>query len=222
MTFRGFPKEGLEFLSELGSEDKDWFAAHRDTYDADVADPAREFVTAMTEQLQSRVSATVVGQPKVNGSISPINNDIRFARDAAPYKDHLLFRFWDGPEKRAAPTLFVRLNEHETGFATGSVITSLDQWREAVDSDAGEELADALAVLARRRKLDVAGRELKRVPAPYAADHPRADLLRHKVFQARWSEPTPRSVSKPAFVDWCVRRLEACAPVHQWLVDNLG
>jgi len=62
---------------------------------------------------------------------------------------------------------------------------------------------------------------LKRVSAPYGADHPRADLLRHKMFQARWSEPLPDSVSKAEFVDWCAERLVATTDVHRWLVDNL-
>ncbi|MEM9563472.1 MAG: DUF2461 domain-containing protein, partial [Actinomycetota bacterium] len=62
----------------------------------------------------------------------------------------------------------------------------------------------------------------KRVPKPYADDHPRADLLRHKMgLQARWLEPIPESLGGPELVDHCAGRLAACAPVHRWFVDHL-
>lgn len=135
-----------------------------------------------------------------------------------PYKDHLMFRFWEGPDKKTAPMLMVRMGEADTGMGFPSV----DRWREAVAGPEGEELEAALKTLAKGRKLDVVGAELKRVPKPHAPDHPRADLLRHKGIQARWSEPTPKSVSSAKFVDWCAKRLGACVDVHNWLVTNLS
>ena len=83
-------------------------------------------------------------------------------------------------------------------------------------------LADALTALGKRRDLDVVGEGYKKVPKPYPEDHPREDLLRFKGgIQARWPEPVPASVTKPGFVDHCLKRLEACEPVHRWLVANL-
>ena len=67
----------------------------------------------------------------------------------------------------------------------------------------------------------MAGEGYKLVPKPYPQDHPRADLLRHKALQVRWSEPAPKSITKASFVDHCMKRLEACAPIHHWLVSNL-
>jgi len=46
--FDGFPAGGLEFLTELGSQDKAWFDAHRATYQSEVAQPAKDFVVALT------------------------------------------------------------------------------------------------------------------------------------------------------------------------------
>ncbi|MGI9577616.1 MAG: DUF2461 family protein [Microthrixaceae bacterium] len=221
-AFNGFSSDGLELLTQLGSEDKAWFDEHRPEYQNEVAQPAKDFVVALTEALHGEISEGIVGQPKVNGSISPINNDLRFNPDASPYKDHLMFRFWEGPDKKTAPMLMIRMGESDTGFATAMGFPSVDRWREAVAGSEGEELEAALKGLAKGRKLDVVGAELKKVPKPYDPDHPRADLLRHKGLQARWSEPTPKSVSSPKFVDWCAKRLGACADVHNWLVANLS
>ena len=221
MAFRGYSKDGLRFLSTLGTKDKGWFGTNRAVYDQQVVAPTKALVTALGSALADAVSSEIVAQPRTNGSISPINNDLRFSPDKSPYKDHLLLRFWEGSDKKTAPTLFVRISESTIGFATGVNFVSVDRWRTLVDdNDTGSQLSRAIVKLAKGRRLDVAGQALKKVPRPYASDHPRADLLKHKVFQARWPEPTPKQVHSEAFVAWCLKRLVACAPVHRWLVEH--
>lgn len=222
--FTGFPAEGLAFLTELGRRDKAWFEENRATYDQAVVAPTRAFVTAIGERLADSFAPGIVAQPKANGSIAPINNDLRFSPDKPPYKDHLLLRFWEGQDKKAAPTLFLRISEDTLGFATGMMIPDIGRWRELIDDDTtGAALADAIAALAKGRPLDVDGQGYKKVPKPYPADHPRADLLQHKGgIQARWAEPAPKAITSARLVDHCMKRLEACAEVHRWFVTNLG
>lgn len=220
--FEGFPEEGLDFLRALGTSDKAWFDANRKTYDAMVVTPTKAFVVAIGAGLADGISPMIVAQPKANGSIAPINNDLRFSPDKPPYKDHLLLKFWEGENKKTAPTLYVRLSGDEVGFATGVMPADLDRWRRAIDDGTiGAALADALDELGEGRELDIAGEGYKRVPKPYSEEHPRAALLRHKMFQARWSEPVPETVHTAEFVDHCIQRLEACAGVHHWLVAHL-
>ena len=219
--FGGFSSTGLSFLTTLGSKDKVWFDAHRATYDTEVVPAAKAFVDAMGETLAEAISAEIVAEPKTNGSIAPINNDIRFNRNAAPYKDHLMFKFWEGPNKKLAPTLWIRLHPMDgVGFASGVVIDDVDAWRTAID-ERGEPFAADLAAILKQNKAHVAGEGLKSVPKPYPEDHPRADLLRHKGFQVRFVDPVPKTIGSARFVDWCTRRLERLAGVHRWLVDEL-
>lgn len=220
--FEGYPAEGLDFLRALGTSDKDWFDANRATYQASVVAPTKAFVTTIGKRLATDIAPDIVAQPKSNGSMAPINNDLRFSPDKPPYKDHLLLRFWEGDEKKTAPTLFIRISADDVGFATGTALPDLALWRELIDDDAtGDALCDALTALGRGRDLDVAGAGYKRVPKPYTEDHPRAGLLRHKMIQARWAEPTPPDVHSAMFVDFCMERLTACAPVHRWFVTSL-
>ncbi len=166
-AFTGFPQEGLEFLTELGGKNKAWFDGNRARYESDVVAPAKAFVTAMGQSLVSRISSGVEAQPKTNGSIAPINNDLRFNPDASPYKDHLMFRFWEGPTKKTAPTLFVRLHPLDgVGFASGAVLADLDRWRASIDAD-GDAFAAALQDLVNATKAEVVGEGLKKVPKPY-------------------------------------------------------
>ena len=220
--FTGFPADGLALLTRLRREGRDWFAVNKPFYDANVATPAKAFVADTTELLRERISPEIVGQPKTNGSISPINNDLRFNPDADPYKDHLLMKWWQGPDKKLAPTLWVRLGEDDVGFAAGINIADVERWRRAVGEDSGAALADAIEGLSARFDLDVAGQALKRVPAPWPDDHPRADLLRHKSFQVRWPEPVPASVTTAGFAEFCADRLALLADVHHWLVAHMG
>lgn len=220
--FTGFPAEGLRFLRTLGNKDKAWFDANRRVYDDAVVAPTKAFVVALGDRLAEDLSPDIVAQPKTNGSIAPINNDLRFNPDRSPYKDHLLLKFWEGADKKTAPTLWVRISADDVGFATGAPVQSVERWRELVaDDETGGELAGALRRLGQGRELDIAGPELKRVPKPYDEEHPRADLLRIKGgIQARWPEPTPKTITSARFVDFCARRLVACGEVHRWFVQH--
>jgi uncharacterized protein (TIGR02453 family) len=221
--FSGFPAEGLALLAGLPRRNAAWFKANQKAYRSTVLEPAKAFVTAMGALLAESISPEVAAEPKTNGSIAPINNDVRFAKDKSPYKDHLLFRFWQGRDKKTAPTLFVRLSAESVGFASGAVFASVDEWRKRVDDDkSGATLAKAIQKIERGRSdVDVAGAALKRVPAPYGADHPRAELLKHKLIQIRWPEPVPNTVGSARFAPWCDARLARVADLHRWLVQNL-
>lgn len=221
MTFPGYDREALDFLEALPTRNPDWFKANKADYQRLIVEPTKALVVDLGEQLQAS-APNIEAQPKTNGSIAPINNDLRFNPDGSPYKDHLMLRFWEGAPKKTAPTLMLRFGADGAGFATGFMPDDVNRWREVIAGDSGAELAAAIDKLAKAKKADVVGQELKKVPAPYPADHPRADLLRHKALQIRWLEPLPASATKPAFVGWVARRLEAAMPVHRALVDAFG
>ena len=221
--FDGFPQAGLDFLLELGQNDKAWFDANRKVYDAEVVKPAKAFVSALGAQLQADISEAIEAQPKTNGSIAPINNDLRFNPDASPYKDHLMFRFWEGPVKKTSAMLMVRVHPTDgVGFASGMNFGDVDQWRSKVADDAsGSSLDASIKAIVKATKADVVGEGLKKVPKPFDADHPRGDLLRHKGLQVRFIDKTPKSITSASFVPWCAKRLDRLAPVHEWLVEHM-
>jgi uncharacterized protein (TIGR02453 family) len=220
--FTGFPQAGLEFLTRLGTKNKAWFDENRKTYDTEVVPHAKTFVVELGELLADRISGGIEYAPKTNGSIAPINNDLRFNPDASPYKDHLLFKFWEGPNKKTAPMLWVRMSPTDgIGFASGIMISNVDRWRTAIDEN-GQPFANDLGALVKAVGADVAGEGLKKVPKPYNEDHPRGDLLKHKGFQVRWSKKAPASITKPAFAPWCAGELERSSKIHHWLVEYLG
>lgn len=230
MSFTGFPADGDALLTHLPDLDKAGFEAARRGYRATILEPAKAFVTDMGERLAERVSPQIQALPKTNGSIAPINNDLRFSPEATPYKDHLMFRFWEGPNKKTAPTFMVRYHPTDgIGFATHTAFADVNSWRAAIDDSArGTRLVDALERLVAATGADVVGASLKRVPKPFEADHPRGDLLRHKMLQVRWivSESTGAGGvpdhADPSLVEWCADELVRAREVHQWMVAELA
>ena len=225
MTFDGFPPAGLALLARLPTLDVSGFAAVRPDWQAYLLDPARDLVDDLGACLTKQVSPGLTGNPKVNGSIAPINADLRFNPQGARYKDHLLLRWWEGTPKKTAPTLFVRIGPGQIGFASGVSFSSTSRWRTAVgDSNAGDELRQLIADVRRAvADVDIAGADLKRVPTPFPSDHPSADLLRHKaMFQLRWAEPLPAQVTTGDLTGFCAGRLVRLEGLHRWLVSELN
>ena len=63
--------------------------------------------------------------------------------------------------------------------------------------------------------------KLKRVPAPYPQDHPRAELLKHKGL-AVTAQPEAQVSSSRAYLDWAAAKLTAAAPLVSLLDKALA
>jgi uncharacterized protein (TIGR02453 family) len=227
ITFAGFPRDGLEFLAGLAEDNtRAYFDARRDVYESALLQPAKAFVTALGDELHARVAPGLRAEPRVNGSILRINRDTRFSADKRPYKEHLDFWFWEGEgPSRERPGLFMRLRPTTVGLGAGMhhfEPTALAAYRAAVaDERSGRALEEALAAATGLRGTSLGGETYKRVPRGFAADHPRAALLRHGGLYAAGEWKLPRRVSDRAFVTWTAERLERLAPVERWLTAVL-
>jgi len=218
----GFDPRAIGLLAQLPRLDEQGYSKVREVLARGLRTPG----AALIETVAHALDADLTVDPR--SSVSPLHRDLRFAAPGAPrYKDHLLLTTWQGPDKKTAPTLWIRIDASHIGFASGMAFTpaARGRWREAVGSRRGEALAAHVAQLRKkhqRHELDVAGERVKRVPQPWEDDHPRADLLRLTGFQIRFREPLPAAIARPTFASWCVQRLNELLPVHAWLVAELG
>jgi uncharacterized protein (DUF2461 family) len=89
------------------------------------------------------------------------------------------------------------------------------------DREEGQKLDALLAALV-AEGYRFAQPELKRTPAPFPADHPRAQLLRRKGLAA-WREVADTDfVSSPALAPATMAAFRRLAPLLAWLDANLG
>ena len=222
-VFAGFPREGFDFLRDLAANNnKPWFEANRRGYDEGLLGPGRLFVSAMGMAL-SEFAPGIHAEPRVSGSIFRIHRDIRFSRDKRPYKTHFDMWFWQGNRhSRDCPGYFLRLTPDAVVAGAGRHAfdkATLEAFRTAVaDEHRGPALEQALAKV-RAAGAEVGGAHYKRLPRGFAADHPRADLLRYNALHAFIEEPLPPDVHTAEFVDFCCERFRKVSPVQHWILD---
>jgi uncharacterized protein (TIGR02453 family) len=227
MSFEGFPGTTFEFLRGIAKHnDKKWFDAHREDYDAGYVEPAKAFVSSLGPQLR-KISKTVSYEPKVNGSLFRINRDIRFSKDKSPYKTHLDMWFWEG-EKRGwgSPGFFFRMFPHVLMIGSGMhgfEKDSMARFREAVlDDRSGKALEKAIAEVEKSGCCEVGAPSRKTIPRGFDADHPRAHLLLHEGLFAHWEGKVPKEAKTAQFPAWCAKHYAHCAPISRWLLAHVA
>ncbi len=224
--FAGFAAGTLRFLRQLSkNNNRDWFAERRDQYLNLIVEPSRAFVVAMGERLE-RDFPDINYDTRINGTGSMLRmaRDTRFRKDKTPYRTSLAFFFWEGAgHKRQCPGFFIWLGPDGGGVYAGKWIfpdAMLHRYRAAVADDrSGKALVSVINRLRRQHGLEVGGTQYKRVPRPYAADHPRADLLRYKGLRVAAGELDRKALTTSALVGECAKLAKKTAPLHNWLVS---
>lgn len=218
----GFPKDTMTFLKGIGAHnEKAWFEANRPLYEAGYVGPARAFVEEIGPRLQ-KLAPGIRFEPRIGGSISRINRDIRFSRDKRPYKDHLDLWFWHG-EKRGweLPGFYLRITPWEVWLGAGMHMFGKEQltaFRDAVVAEtSGRALVAALG------KVEKAGYKAgeanrKQVPRGYDKDHPRARYLLLEGLHAGTELPGADAL-RDDFSDVVVGHFKAVWPVAEWIED---
>jgi uncharacterized protein (TIGR02453 family) len=203
--FGGWPPEALEWFRELEqNNNREWFQAHRSTYDDAVRGP----LEALLEELRDEFGDAKVTRP---------NRDIRFSPDKRPYKNNIyavvahpsgggwyVGLFKDGlfsgggmhaPDPRQLAALRTAIAAEDTGSRLEEVIAHLES--------EGLEVIEEGA--------------LKTAPRGYPADHPRVRLLRLRNLAAgRRLEPGPWLHTAEA-KDRVVHAWRAVTPLLDWI-----
>jgi len=225
-AFSGFPDAAIPFFLELQAEqNRAWFAAHRDNYERLCRRPLELLVAALRERLVD----VYPGLGEVEPHIFRIQRDTRFARDKSPYKTNVAASLPiradpPGADMDAVPSLYLSFGLDGEVVAAGCWHIGperLQRYRAAVAAARSgatvQRLVDGLVA----GGWTVASMEtLKRVPAPYAADHPRGELLKRKGLAVS-CQPADGLSATPAFADWAAR-LREVAPLLAWLDQHLA
>ncbi|MAQ14927.1 MAG: TIGR02453 family protein [Sandaracinus sp.] len=171
------------FLKELAEHnERAWFKANQDRYEALVREPARAFVRAMEPVLADLSEHLVADDRKVGGSIMRVHRDTRFGKDKTPYKTNLgiQFRHEDGKDVHA-PGCYLHVAPDECFLGMGMWrpdAKSLRAIREKItaEPERWEAIVGAIEAAGWRR----GGESLKRAPKGFDADHPLIEELRRK------------------------------------------
>jgi len=225
MTFTGFPKTAPAFFHELAVEmNRDWFLANKARYEAEWVLPMTALLTDVGKRIAPAYKPIKLAEPK----IMRIHRDVRFAKDKTPYKTHIGAAIMIAGKKvgeGGTAALYVHLGIEEEFVGVGTYFfdsAQLAKWRKVVAGKEGAALGKLVTRL-RKAGYEVGGHDAyKKVPRPYAPDHPHAELLKWKGLTASPGELPRGILHKPALADWLVGHGKALAPLVTWLHAKLG
>ena len=200
------------FFGELAQNNtKAWFEPKKALYNDDIRKPATFFADLMSEDL-----ARLTGKahaPKV----FRIYRDVRFSKDKTPLNTHLHIMWSPADQDPLAPTWFWGFSP--TYFMMGMGVMGLQgegltRYRALVDAWGASVQEGIDAVAAEGGQIsDWGPAPLKRVPKPYAPDHPHADLLKRKALAV--SVPMSEGWRETGLVKASMMRAQAMMPLWQ-------
>jgi len=225
--FAGFQPAAFRFLRDLARNNRrEWFEAHRATYETELRGPLLALLDELDVRLASLAPELMVDSKR---SAFRIHRDIRFSKDKSPYKTHVAF--WvshraigsSGPAVHGGAGLYFHVEPNASMVAAGMWMPpapALARIRAALDEDlAGFEAA--------RRRLRRSFGELseeavmQRLPRGFDADHPAARWLRYRSFTV--SHPIAAAeLRRRALPDRLAQAYAPAIPFVRWLNGALG
>jgi uncharacterized protein (TIGR02453 family) len=222
--FDGFPKDAMGFWHELTVEmNKEWFEANKARYETQWVAPFHALLAEVSAKLAPAYRGTSLGAPKV----MRIYRDTRFSKDKTPYKTWIGGGVSLGGDKPTdgVAALYAHFGVGEDFVGAGHYVFDADtlvKWRKRVaDGKTGPAVAKLIAGLKQAKYKVHSYETFARVPKPYDAEHPRAELLKMKGLVVGFPAIPKGLIHKATFVDWLAKHAAAAAPLGKWLHNNL-
>ncbi len=216
--FKGFPPETLKFLRQLKrNNNREWFQAHKGTFEEKVKQPMLDLVTALGGPMQG-FAPEMVTDPK--RAVFRIYRDTRFSPDKTPYKTHIAAHFTSsGAGQTAKAGLYIHLDPEEVLVAGGIYMPAAPELRLIRNHVAAH--AEELRGVLRNPKFKklfggLQGEMLTRAPKGFPADHPALDLLRYKHYVA-WFERPPAIAESPKLFSLILDAFIVLMPLIRYL-----
>src|SRR5581483_11585747 len=209
--FAGFPPGGFDFFLELQArQDREWFKANKQRYEDLWVRP----LDALFDDLIDHLGDVFPEIQNAGKRIFRIQRDTRFSADKSPYKTHIAAHTPIHPvagEAWGTPSLYMHFGLDDSVLGLGNWQLDkevLTRFRERLADDrTGGELEKLLAKAYKAGFALSQHEMLKRVPAPYPQDHPRAELLKRKDLSIHIPDLPEDLMAKPELVGWLSERI---------------
>ncbi|MCE2900392.1 MAG: DUF2461 domain-containing protein [Gemmatimonas sp.] len=230
-SFTRFSPKAFTFLRGIAKHNrKEWFEAHRDTYEQELKRPLSALIEEMDVHLAT-IAPEIIGSPKK--SVFRIHRDVRFSKDKSPYKTNVACWFFHRDVGTRMQTEAVHGGagfylhiQPGACFCGGGIWMpprpALAKIRQALvdDLEGWEAIVTNRAFRRRFGDLDTEGM-LTRLPRGYDADHPAGAWLRYQSFTAG-TPLTEEEVLSPKLPHVLARHYAAMTPFVRWLNTALG
>jgi uncharacterized protein (TIGR02453 family) len=222
MQFRGFPKKGLAFLSEIIIHNsKEWLDAHKDEYEKYILAPNRAYVDEMGEHLQILVPS-IHAIPKINKSLFRIYRDARFHK-LDPIKERIGIIFWQGATHRMqSSSFYMHYDPFEVFVATGIRRFKgplLSTYRAYIKNDAKRENLHHILETLKEKGYSIPDPHFKRYPEGLNKDDKYAYLYLYGAMYAYTHFPPDEIFHSEALIERNFKIYEDMFDLHQWVYE---
>jgi uncharacterized protein (TIGR02453 family) len=225
MGKRYFTPKLFHFLEDLADHnDREWFKANQDVYEATVREPALEFINDFATPLAKISPHFSADSRKVGGSLFRIQRDTRFAKDKTPYKTNTGMQFRHVMAQDAhSPGYYVHLQPRECFVGVGlwrpetkvayqireAIVADPTGWKRATRS---KRFSDVL---------EIGGDSLARPPRGIDPEHPLIEDLKRKDFIAS-TKITQKMVTSNHFMEDLTAIFERATPFMRFMCEAVG
>ncbi|PRY26592.1 uncharacterized protein (TIGR02453 family) [Aliiruegeria haliotis] len=210
-----FTAETLRFLRDLSiNNSKAWFAENKPRYEAHVNAPAKALAATLAAEVTQQT-----GVPH-REKIFRINRDLRFSQDKTPYNTHIHMAFVPESGPATRPSYMLGLSPEYFALGCGAMgfdKAGLAAFRERAAGPEGDRIVQLLVDL-EAEGVRIPPPELKRVPAPFGADHPRGALLRRKSLMGWRDGAKPEEGLGPDLTARAMEGFVRLRPLHDQLM----
>jgi uncharacterized protein (TIGR02453 family) len=209
----------FDFFGDLKRHnDRDWFAANKTRYVADVEAPMLQFIGDFAPRLKAISPAFVADRRRVGGSMFRIHRDTRFSPDKSPYKTWTAARFAHEARRKvpSVPAFFLHLGVGDS-FGGGGVYH--------IDQPALTKIRQRIVDQPRewvkvRERVDIQGEQLKRAPAGFSSSNEYIeDLKRQNLYTL--VKFTEGEVVEASFLDRFTDSCERAVPLIEFQTKAL-
>jgi uncharacterized protein (TIGR02453 family) len=222
VSFSGFPREALRFLSDLEAHnDREWFQPRKNDFERFVRQPMLQLVDLINRDLAKQGTDYATEPSK---AVYRIYRDTRFSSNKTPYKTHIGALLWHQRlDKNTSAALYFHLSTKELLIAAGVYKPMPDVLlpiRQHI-AEHHERLRSILKRKALRDELgDLQGDSLSRPPKGWCTDHPAIDLLKRKDLLLEVTLD-PKVALKPDVAGEIARRFRLIIPFVDFLNEPL-
>ena len=210
-----FNPAGMKFLRDLKRHnDRDWFNARKDVYEAELKAPMLALIAEINDALASFAPEFVRDPAKI---MMRIYRDTRFSKNKLPYKTSLA-AWWarQGMEKTSGGGFYLAVSPEEITVAAGCYMPASEQLL-AIRRHLHTHYAAMRSLLAdpKLRAAAFAPFEesaLSRPPKGFSADDPAIDLIKQKQWGIS-ARLTPGTAQSPTLAREIVKRFKLSSPL---------
>ena len=213
-----FSPAALKFLKSLRrNNDRDWFNARKDVYEAELKTPMLAVITQVNDALADFAPQFVRDPAKC---MMRIYRDIRFSPNKQPYKTNIA-AWWAsaGLEKTSGAGFYLELSPDALRIAAGAYMPEKDQLLaiRRMLLDKHDELRRLFSVKYLKGRMEpFDGQKMTRGPKGFPVEHPALDLILHRQWGIMATLPTEVALS-PVLGKEIVSRFQLALPLVELL-----